>query len=244
LSFLLDLAATALTTAMVFISLAFVFERFGNIAGWTLGDVAFLYGVVEVAFGVMDMLFSGFDPQNFGRQVRLGRLDQLLLRPISITLQVVGSEFILRRLGRIFQGMVILYIATQMTGVVWTPGKILYLPVVFASLVAFFGGLFVIGATFTVWTYESIEVVNIFTYGGSEMMSYPMHIYPLGLRRFFTYVVPAIFLNYYPALYFLDKPDPLGMPLVPFCQLPGSAFCSWRLYSGNKAPALRHRYLR
>ena len=32
------------------------------------------------------------------------------------------------------------------------------------------------------------------------------------LRSFFTYVVPAIFLNYYPALYFLDKSDPLGLP--------------------------------
>jgi ABC-2 type transport system permease protein len=26
--------------------------------------------------------------------------------------------------------------------------------------------------------------------------------------------VPAIFLNYYPALYFLDKADPLGMPTM------------------------------
>ncbi|MEW5988101.1 MAG: ABC-2 family transporter protein, partial [Chloroflexota bacterium] len=58
------------------------------------------------------------------------------------------------------------------------------------------------------------EVVNIFTYGGSEMMSYPMSIYQGWLRRFFTFVVPAIFLNYYPALYFLDKPDPLGLPAV------------------------------
>jgi len=29
--------------------------------------------------------------------------------------------------------------------------------------------------------------------------------------------LPAIFLNYYPALFFLDKPDPLGMPaFAPF----------------------------
>jgi ABC-2 type transport system permease protein len=29
--------------------------------------------------------------------------------------------------------------------------------------------------------------------------------------------VPAIFLSYYPALYFLDLPDPLGMPsFAPF----------------------------
>ncbi|MBW3623302.1 MAG: ABC-2 family transporter protein [Armatimonadetes bacterium] len=39
-------------------------------------------------------------------------------------------------------------------------------------------------------------------------------LFPL---RFFTFVVPAIFLNYAPALYFLGQPDPLGLPaFAPF----------------------------
>jgi ABC-2 type transport system permease protein len=216
-NFLIDVLATALITATVFISLAFIFERFGNIAGWKLAEIAFLYGFVESAFGVMDMIFSGFDPQNFGNQTRLGRFDQLLLRPVNITVQVVGSEFILRRLGRIFQGLFILFIAMQSVHINWTFGKVLYIPIVFASMVCFFGGLFVIGATMSFWTVESLEVVNIFTYGGAEMMSYPMNIYPDRIRQFFTYIVPAIFLVYYPALYLLDKPDPLGMPsFAPF----------------------------
>jgi ABC-2 type transport system permease protein len=60
-------------------------------------------------------------------------------------------------------------------------------------------------------------VINVFTYGGSEMMSYPMHIYQRWMREFFTYVIPAIFLLYYPALYLLDKPDPLNLPsFAPF----------------------------
>jgi ABC-2 type transport system permease protein len=32
------------------------------------------------------------------------------------------------------------------------------------------------------------------------------------MQRFFTYILPAIFLNYYPALYVMNKPDPLGLP--------------------------------
>jgi len=212
LAFFLDVLGTSLITILNFATLAFVFQRFGSIAGWNLGEVAFLYGMVEAAFGVMDMLFSGFDPQNFGRQVRLGRMDQLLLRPLDITLQVFGSEFIMRRLGRIGQGLLVLGVAIAMLDIQWTITKLLYMPVVIVSLVCFFGGLFIIGATITFWTYESIEVVNIFTYGGSEMMSYPMNIYQNWLRQFFTYIIPAIFLIYYPALYFLDKPDPFPMP--------------------------------
>jgi len=210
--FLLDLIATGFITLLGFLSLVFVFQRFGHIRGWTLAEVAFLYGLVDSAFGLMDMVFSGFDPQAFGRKVRFGQFDQMMLKPVNLTLQVFSSEFILRRLGRILEGTTIFIISIGLLDMTWTFGKLVYLPVVYFSTVAFFGGLFIIGATVTFWTIESIEVVNIFTYGGTEMMSYPMHIYQDFLRRFFTYIIPAIFINYYPALYFLDKPDPFNMP--------------------------------
>jgi ABC-2 type transport system permease protein len=217
------------------VSLALVLQRFGGIAGWTIGEIAFLYGMVETAFGTMDMVFSGFDPQNFGRQVRLGRLDQILLRPVSVSLQVFGSEFILRRIGRILQGAVVLLIAFQFTSIHWTLAKIAFMPVIFISLVAYFGGLFLFGSTLSFWTIESLEIINLASYGGVEMMSYPMHIYQDWMRRFFTYILPAIFLNYYPALYILDKPDPFHMswfapflsPVAGFSVL-GAAILFWQ----------------
>jgi len=234
-SFLLDLLSVGLNTAASFATLALVLQRFEGIGGWKLGEIAFLYGMVETAFGVMDLFFSGFDPDFFGQRVRRGTFDQMLLRPLGITLQVMGSQFVLRRLGRIAQGLAILGIALALTNVRWTLLKIAYLPVVFVSLVLFFGALFIIGATITFWTVQSIEAINIFTYGGSEMMSYPMHIYQRWMRQFFTYVVPAIFLLYYPALYLLDKPDPLHLPaFAPFLApaaglgMLGAALAFWR----------------
>lgn len=210
--FLLDSLASFMATFISFATLALILQRFENIAGWRLGEVAFLYGMVETAFGIMDMLFSGFDPPSFGRRVRLGTFDQMLLRPVSITLQVFASNIQMRRLGRIAQGILVLGVAISLLDIHWTALKLIYLPVILASMVVFFGGLFVIGATITFWTVESIEAINILTYGGSEMMAYPMSIYPVWMRRFFTFVVPAIFLNYYPALYILDKPDPFNLP--------------------------------
>lgn len=211
-AFVLDLLGVGIITFASFATVALIMQRFTTIAGWTLGEIAFLYGSVETAFGIMDMLFAGFDPGTFGQQVRRGTFDQILLRPVSTTVQVFGSEVSLRRLARIFQGAGVLAYALATTGIVWTPIKIMYVPVVITSLVIFFGALFIIGATMTFWTVQSIEVVNIFTYGGTEMMSYPMDIYHKGLRQFFTYILPGIFMNYYPALYILDKPDPLGYP--------------------------------
>lgn len=213
-AFLADVVTTAILSGVSFLTIALVLQKFNDIGGWRLWEVALLYGMVETAFGMMDMVFSGFDPGHFGAFIRLGAFDQMLLRPVNIFIQVFSSEFVLRRLGRIFQGALVLWLAISNLDITWTAAKLIYIPIVLISQVLFFGGLFIIGATITFWTVESIEAINILTYGGNEMMSYPMNIYPDWMRRFFTLIVPAIFLNYYPALYLLDKPDPFGYPAV------------------------------
>lgn len=211
-AYLFELATTGLITILEFGALALVFTRFGDIRGWSLGEVAFLYGLVEISFGLMDLFFSGFDPDRFSQRVRLGTFDQLLLRPVDITVQILGSEFVIRRIGRVIVGAGIFLFALALTEIQWTTPKLALLPVMVASMIGYFGGLFIIGSTITFWTVESVEVVNVFTYGGSLVISYPMHIYQDWMRRFFTYILPAIFLNYYPALYILGKPDPYNLP--------------------------------
>ncbi len=213
-SFLMDLGSTGLIVALEFGSIALVLQRFGSLQGWTLAEVAFLYGLSEIAFGLMDLIFAGFDPPYFGQHVRRGTFDQLLLRPINITAQVMGLDLTLRRLGKIIFGLGIFTFALQQNPIVWTPEKLLYLPVVILSVFLFFGGLFIIGATITFWTVESIEVMNILTYGSSFTISYPMSIYPHWIQRFFTFIVPAIFLTYFPALYFLDRPELAKVPAI------------------------------
>lgn len=235
-SFWTDMLSTGLSNLVYILSVALVIQRFGSIGGWNLGEIAFLMGMMEMSFGVMDMIFSGFDDTYFAAEIREGRFDQVMLRPVGLFWQALGSRFLLRRMGRILEGLAIFIVALTQVSVEWTLAKILYLPVVMLSLVLVMGALFMFGSTITFWTLQSIEAVNILTYGGSELMSYPMTIYPAWMQRFFTYAVPFIFLNYYPALYFLDKPDPLRFPafapfIAPFVALAffAAALCFWRV---------------
>lgn len=222
LSFWLDLISTT-GNALAFFAVALVIQRFDHIAGWTLGEIAFLYGMIEASFGVMDMIFSGFDPDEFAPRVRQGTFDQMLLRPVEITWQVLGSKFLLRRIGRIFEGLAVFAYSFTLVDIHWTAEKILYLPVVFISQIFAMGALFIAGSTLCFWTVERVEAVNILTYGGTDMMTYPVQIYPVWMQRFFTYIIPFVFLNFYPALYFLDKPDPLGFPVfAPFLAAPAA----------------------
>jgi ABC-2 type transport system permease protein len=233
-SFLVDVVSSAGGTVIEFGVLAAVFGRFGHIGGWTLGEVAFLYGLTETAFACMDMLFSGYDPGDFSQTIQRGLLDQMLLRPAALPVQIFGKEFILRRIGRIAQGLFVFGLSLWLNPLHWTVGKALYLPAVFLSAVAFYGGLFVAGSTLCFWFVQPLEAVNIFTYGGTTMLSYPMHVYNNWIRHFFTYVIPGALLIYYPALYFLDRPDPFGLPaFVPFLAplagagVLGAAFVFW-----------------
>lgn len=216
-SFWIELISTGLLNGSIFFSLVLILERFGSIGGWNLGEIAFLVGMIEMSFGAMDMIFSGFDPDSFTLMIRQGSFDQVMLRPVNLFWQVLGSRFLLRRLGRVFQGVVIFTLSLALLDVNWTLVKWLYLPVVFVSQVMTMAALFMIGSTITFWTIQSIEAMNVLTYGGTDLMSYPFHIFPSWLRNLYTFLIPFVFLNYYPALYLLDKPDPFNFPsFAPF----------------------------
>jgi ABC-2 type transport system permease protein len=173
----------------------------------------FWYGLIETSFGTMDMIFSGFDDCISAswfaraRSTRFAAPGAFLLADSGLALFAAPDRAHRGRPdhpGRICQPARYPLDARP---------KLLYLPVVFASQVLAMGALFIIGATLTFWTVQSVEAMNILTYGGTEMMSYPVRSTRVD-ARFFTYVIPFVFLNYYPALYFLDKPDPLNLPPV------------------------------
>src|SRR5688572_3888548 len=88
-SFAAYLAGAFLATGGEFVALYFAFQRFGTLGGWTLEDVALLYGMVGTAMAFADMMMTGFD--TFDGMIRRGDFDRLLLRPRSTVLQLFGQ---------------------------------------------------------------------------------------------------------------------------------------------------------
>jgi len=212
-SFAFEFVAQFIGNIVDFGVVAVFFTRVPTFGGWSLGEVGLLYGLSAVSFSLADMLASGFDYGTFGPlMVRQGGFDQVLLRPVNLFVQVLASQFVLRRIGRIAQGALILIVALNLLEPNWTPIQIGFLVVTIAGGVLFFMGLFIFGSGVSFWTVDSLEAMNVVTYGGQTMTSYPMHIYQDWLRSIFTFVIPMAFVNYYPALWLLGKPDPLGGP--------------------------------
>lgn len=233
-SFLIMTSVTFIGLLGELLALVLLLHRFDSIAGWTLGEIALLYALASISFGMAEMVGAGFDL--FPQVIRRGEFDQVLLRPVSIFTQTLASDFQLRRLGRIAQGCVALAISVQAGVIDWTLARLLYLPLVLGSGMLFFLALFVCGATLCFWTVESSQLINVFTNGGTELATYPLPIYHVALQRFFTFVVPTAFVSYVPALFLLGRLDGSGWPRWSVALPPLSAaafalaaFALWRV---------------
>lgn len=214
-SFALQVASSFLSTFVELLAVFILFGTFDDLAGWSVGDVAFLYGIASVAFGLTELFAGGFD--RVSQMVKEGEFDRVLTRPMPAFLQVLAAELPLRRLGRIVQGMLALLLAQRWVEIAWTLPKALLLPVAVASSALVFFTAFLIGAAICFWTIESSEIQNIFTYGGIELAGNPIHIYNRWIQVVFLYFVPLGLTTFYPVSYILGKPDPLGLPgFLPF----------------------------
>jgi ABC-2 type transport system permease protein len=210
LSFALNLLGMALVTLLDFIAILIIFEQVTALEGWTVEEVALLYGIATVSFGFADLAVGHLDL--FPNMIREGTFDLLLVRPLPSLFQVLASDFALRRLGKAFQGGVVLAFALTQVDVDWTLGRAAMLPVAIVTGVVIYGAVWVALATIAFWIVDAIEFVNAFTYGGIFLSQYPLNVFARWLRSLVLFVVPIAFVAYFPALYLLDKPDELGLP--------------------------------
>jgi ABC-2 type transport system permease protein len=214
-------AATSIEILGVFA----LFNRFGSVGGWTFGEAAVFYALINITFSLADMLSRGFEV--FGTDfVRTGAFDRVLLRPRAAALQLAGYEVRLSRLGRLVQASVVLIIATRLVPITWDASTVAIAVWAVAGGVALFMGILVLQATLAFWTVDSLEIMNVLTYGGVQAAQYPLNIYAAWFRRVLTFGLPLAGVAYYPVLAILRRPDPLGAPdwLLPFTPLAGFAF--------------------
>ncbi len=210
MSFTLDVFGSFWISFIDFLVVLTIFHNISRLNSWTVHEVAFLYALSSITFAFTDLLIGHLD--QFPQKIRDGNFDIVLVRPRGTLLQIVASDFASRRLARVLQGTIVLVYALSGLSIHWTAGRVAVLLVSLPSAVVIFGSVWVVGACVAFWTTDGGEFTNAFTYGGTTMAQYPFDVYGTWLRRLLGYFVPLAFVCYFPALYVLGKPDPLGLP--------------------------------
>lgn len=210
-------------------------DRFAELAGWTGPEVGVLFGLGATAQGIAQGVGRQLDPGDFSELVRRGRFDQVLLRPVRPLAWLLASTFDLRYLGRGLTGVVILAWAADRAGVVWTAPNLGLAAGSVACCAGILLSVFVLGAALTLRTIEGTELLNVLTFGGVSLTSFPMEIYGPVLRFVFTWVLPFALAVYVPALVLLGRAGTPGLSralllVTPFATvaLAAAAALGWR----------------
>lgn len=209
-SFALDISGAFLISFVDFLAVLVIFHNVPELSDWNVHEVAFLYAMSAISFALTDVVIGYLDV--FPQRIRDGSFDVLLLRPRGTLFQVITSELSLRKIGKLLQGIIVLGYALSNLEIQWNAGRVSMLVVMVPAAALIFGAIWIAGSCTAFWTTEGGEFTNGFTYGGQFLAQYPIDIYGVWLRRFLAYFVPIGFVCYFPALYILDKPDPLGLP--------------------------------
>ena len=211
-SLVIETVGLCVVSFLDFVVILVLFANVQRLADWTQPEIALLYGIATLAFALTDLVVGQLDW--LSSWVRDGTFDQMLLRPRGTLFQIVSSDFQLRRFGKIAQGIAVLVYAIAALNIDWTPARALMLLVTIPASAVIFISIWVFTICIVFWAVDGREAANAFSYGGQFLAQFPMNIYDRWLRRFLGYVVPIAFIAYFPALFILGKPDPLGLPEI------------------------------
>ncbi len=213
--------------AIVYQSSGFVFiwaalEKFHVVAGWTFGEVAFLYALRLVAHTLWRIPSSRITSLAF--VIREGHFDRYLVRPFNPLLQLMTRGFFMGTVGDIVTAIVAMVVAARVAPISWTPWHVVYL-LLAAIGGALIEGAFVLAAVSTgfkalqTWAAEFLVDNGFLMFG-----SYPLRLFGGGLAWFLTWIVPVAFVAYLPSAVLLDRSGGLSVSAAVAYAAPAAGF--------------------
>ena len=224
-SFSLDLLGQLGLALLELSEIYVVFHNVDVLGGLDFGSALLVFALANVSWSIADTLVGHVD--SLPTYIRTGTLDAMLLRPLPVLSQLVTSDVSLRRLARTAMGVVVLLVALPLAVQDWTPARVVLLVITPVTGAAIFAALFVAAAGAQFWLVDGAEMTNAFTYGSSYVSSYPTSVLHGIARTFFTFVVPAAFVAYLPALAITGQQGPPGLPSWLGWLTPVAAALSW-----------------
>ncbi|GAB3536107.1 ABC-2 family transporter protein [Arthrobacter tecti] len=209
-SFATDVVGQVVLNLTEFIELYAIVNNIPTFGGMTFAQTLLVFGLASLSFALADLLMGETD--SMAETIRTGRLEVMLVRPVPILLQLVTSDFQLRRVGRAAFSVVALAAALLLTDIDWEPAKVLLIIVTPIAGIVIFCALYLGAGAMQFWLLDGRQFANAFTYGGRYVSTMPGAALFLPMQVFFTFVIPATLVAYAPSLILLDLEGPAGIP--------------------------------
>ena len=216
-TFIISCVAQIATSIFSFISILFLFDKFGNVKGYTFDDVIICFSISFLGYALAECFFRAFD--QFDIMLGNGEFDRILVRPRNVILQVLGAKIEFAKFGRAGAALTIFIILLLKRPEIIKGEKIITVLLMIIGTIIIYASLFIIRAGISFFTIQSLEIMNIFTDGSRDLGQYPLNIYQKWVQKFFTYILPLALVNYYPLLYIIDKTSNKFYAFIPILSI-------------------------
>ena len=188
------------------VEILFIWVIFNNIKtldGWSFYEIALVYGMMMTAKGIADVFFDNLYemPKQY---IKKGTFDNIKLQPMHSLFNIITREIYLGAIGGIIVGIAITVVSIINLEINFFILEFLMLVIFILCGGLIFGALMTIGATFTFWIVESMEIIwSLYVF--HQFTLYPIKIYSKLIIGILTYVIPYAFVSFYPATFLLRE---------------------------------------
>ncbi|NJR63250.1 MAG: ABC transporter permease [Cyanobacteria bacterium CRU_2_1] len=169
--------------------------------GWSWEEALIVLGIFTVLQGFAST-FLAPNLNQIVRQVQLGTLDFVLLKPISSQFWLSTRTVSPWGLPDLIFGFILMGYAGSQLSVSIDAYLISTIPLLFGLLILY-SLWFMLGAT-SIWFVKIYNVTEVLR-GLLEAGRFPMAAYPVAYRFFFTFIIPVAFLTTIPAEALLNR---------------------------------------
>ena len=210
--FMIDSFATLAFGFMSIALLCAIFSRIPRLEGWDFHHLLLMFGIGEFTFGLFSIFFF-FLTSLPGKYIVEGKLDQRLLRPAPVYLQLMGEGFNPNDVVILAKGVAVSTYALWKLDMTVSLSQMAAVTVLIPAAAAIYASVFTIFASLSFWTLDRTGFFA-FLYPISEFSRFPVTIYPLGIRLFLTWVIPFAFVAFYPATVLLGRTEFFKMAAI------------------------------
>jgi ABC-2 type transport system permease protein len=191
-AFVVQVVFMALNNVTFFVFWWALMAHVPSIRGWRLGDIALLYGIVALAFGLAVSLAGGV--RHLGRLIEEGDLDTLLTQPRSVLVYALGLRSQPSGFGDALSGVMFIAWSGEVS---WSTLPLLVTAIIASALIFVACGIVFFSLAFWLGKVETVarqlwELLITFSL-------YPEPLFGGALRLALFTLLPAGFVGYIPA---------------------------------------------
>jgi ABC-2 type transport system permease protein len=195
--FFISVATMTLATVFGLAVVYLIFGRTKAIAGWSFGELLFLYGFSLLPMAVFNVISVNLYQFSDSYLIQ-GKFDRVLLRPIHSLFQILFEQLRLEALGDALLGMAIVSMAMPaLPAPIGVSGyAVLVLGVICGA--AIYTAVFVALTAVSFWVEDRVGVMPP-VYNFIQFGRYPLDIYNGFIRVLLSWIIPFGFATFYPA---------------------------------------------